>query len=121
MQKPLDELESICKKIVEMNTNVRFTGIVTGKGKLLTSHKKGGIKLHVNEKNHEMLFMGLALKGRMQQDFDQQLGPVDYTVTHRAKCVLIGFPFEEKILLVSGEKDLDVTKISSKILKMLNA
>ncbi len=121
MQKPVPELESICKKVVELDPNVRFTGIVSTKGKLLASHKKGGIKLHVNEKNHEMLFMGLALKERMRQDYDEQLGPVDYTVSHRAKCVIIGVPFEKNILLISGEKDLDVTKISSKILQMLNA
>jgi len=121
MQKPLHELESICKKVVEMDPNIRFTGVVSDKGKLLASHKKGRIKLHVNEKNHEMLFMGLALQERMRQDFDEQLGPVDYSVSHRAKCVVIGFPFEGNILLVSGEKDLDITKVSSKILKMLNA
>jgi|SRR5579872_5232954 len=120
MQKPLHELDSICKKVVELDPSIRFAGVVSDKGKLLASHKKVGISLHVNEKNHEMLFMGISLKEKMRQDYDEQLGPVDYTVSHRAKCVIIGFPFEKNILLVSGEKDLDVTKISSKILQMLN-
>jgi hypothetical protein len=78
-----------------------------------------GIKLHVNEKDHEMLFMGLALKGRMRRDFDEQLGPVDYTVSQRAKCVIMGFPFGENTLYVSGEKDLDLTKVVSKILEII--
>jgi hypothetical protein len=118
-QETLDELESICEKVLEIDPGIRFVGIISDKGRLLAGRKKGGIKLHVNEKNHEMLFMGIALKQRMRREYDEQLGPVDFTISHRAKCVIMGFPFGEYILYVSGEKDLDLTKVISKILEIV--
>jgi hypothetical protein len=118
-QETLGELESICEKVLEINPRIRFVGIISDKGRLLAGRKNEGIKFLVNEKDHEMLFMGLALKERMRRDYDEQLGPVDYTVSHRAKCVIMGFPFGENILYVSGEKDLDLTKVASKILEII--
>ena len=106
---------------MEVNPRIRFVGIISDKGRLLAGHKKEGIKFHINEKNHEMLFMGVALKERMRREYDEQLGPVDFTVSHRAKCVIIGFPFGEYILYVSGEKDLDLTKATSGILEIIKA
>ena len=120
-QETLDELELICEKIVEMNPSIRFVGIISDKGRLLAGRKKEGIEFHVNEKDHEMLFMGLALKERMRRDYDEQLGPVDYTVSHRARCVIMGFPIGENTLYVSGEKDLDLAKVASRILEISKA
>jgi hypothetical protein len=118
-QETLSELESICEKILEINPRIRFVGIISDKGRLLAGHKKDGIKFHVNEKDHEMLFMELALEERMRRNYDEQLGPVDYTVSHRAKCAIMGFSFGENTLYVSGEKDLDLTKVASKILEII--
>jgi len=120
-QETLDELESICEKILEINPSIRFVGIISNKGRLLVGRKKEGIEFHVNEKDHEMMFMGLALKERMRRDYDEQLGPVDYTVSHRARCVIMGFPIGENTLFVSGEKDLDLAKVASRILEIIKA
>lgn len=114
-----DVLESICEKVLEINPRVRFVGIISDKGRLLEGRKKEGITLHVNEKDRQILFMGLALKERMRRDYDEQLGSVDYTISHRAKCIIMGFPIGENILYVSGEKDLDVTTTASRILEII--
>lgn len=119
--KPISDLESICKRIVKTDPKIRFAGIISDKGRLLAGHKKVGIKFLVNEKNHEMLFMGVALKERMRREYDEQLGPVDFTVSHRAKCVIMGFRFGEDILYVSAEKDVDLTKVTSTIMEIINA
>lgn len=115
----MDELESICKKIVKIDSKIRFAGIISEKGRLLAGHKKEGIRFLVNEKNQEMLFMGVALKERMRREYDEQLGPVDFTVSHRAKCVIMGFRFGEDLIYVSSEKDVDLTKVTSRILEIV--
>ena len=117
----LDALDSICEKVLEINPKIRFVGIISDKGRLLEERKKEGITFHVNEKDRQMLFMGLALKERMRRDYDEQLGSVEYTVSHRAKCIIMGFPFGENILYVSGEKDLDLTTVVSGILEIIKA
>src|SRR2546428_11793810 len=101
-QETLDELESICEKILEINPSIRFVGIISDKGRLLAGRKKDGIEFHVNERDHEMLFMGLALKERMRREFDEELGHVEYTVSHRARCVIMGLHIGARTLNVSG-------------------
>jgi len=39
-QETLGELESICEKILEINPRIRFTGMISDKGKLLAGGKK---------------------------------------------------------------------------------
>jgi hypothetical protein len=73
-------LESICKKILDLDPKIRFAGIISYKGKLLAGGEKEGVKMLVDKKNHEILFMEVALRVRMRQEFDKQLGPVNFTV-----------------------------------------
>ena len=112
-------LESICKRILDLDPKIRFAGIISNKGKLLAGGEKEGVKMLVDKRNHEMLFMEVALRVRMRQEFDKQLGPVNFTVSHRAKMVIMSFPFGSDILYISGENDLDLTKVPSKILRII--
>ena len=112
-------LESICKKILDLDPKIRFAGIISYKGKLLAGGEKEGVKMLVDKRNHEMLFMEVALRVRMRQEFDKQLGQVNFTVSHRGKMVIMSFPFKSDILYVSGENDLDLAKIPSEILRII--
>jgi uncharacterized protein DUF6659 len=112
-------LESICKKILDLDPKIRFAGIISYKGKLLAGGEKEGVKMLVDKKNHEILFMEVALRVRMRQEFDKQLGPVNFTVSHRRKMVIMSFPFRNEILYVSGENDLDLAKVPSEILRII--
>ena len=118
-QETLNELELICEKVLGLDPMIRFVGIISDKGRLLEGRIKEGIEFHVNEKDRQMLFMGLALKERMRRDYDEQLGPVDYTISQRAKCVIMGFPFGEYIMYVSGEKNLDLATVAPRILEFI--
>lgn len=114
-----DILESICKRILNLDPKIRFAGVISNKGKLLAGGEKEGVKMLVDKKNHEMLFMEVALRVRMRQEFDKQLGPVNFTVSHRAKLVIMSFPFGNEIIYVTGDNDLDLTKIPSEILRII--
>lgn len=112
-------LESICKKIIDLDPKIRFAGIISYKGKLLAGGEKEGVKMLVDRRNHEMLFMEVALRVRMRKEFDKQLGPVNFTVSHRGKMVIMSFPFGNEILYVSGENDLNLVKVPSEILRII--
>ena len=112
-------LESICKKILDLDPKIRFAGIISYKGKLLAGGEKEGVRMLVDKRNHEMLFMEVALRVRMRQEFDKQLGPVNFTVSHRGKMVIMSFPFRNEILYISGENDIDLTKVPSEILRII--
>ena len=112
-------LESICKKILDLEPKIRFAGIISYKGKLLAGGEREGVKTLVDKRNHEMLFMEVALRVRMRQEFDKQLGPVNFTVSRRGKIVIMSFPIGNEILYVSGENDLDLAEAPSEILRII--
>lgn len=113
----MTETNSICKKVLDTNSKIRFAGIISDKGKLIIGEKRDGIQLLVDDKHHEMLFMEVALRVRMRREFDKELGPVDFTVSSRGKVIIMSFPCGNDILYVSAEKDIDLGKVPYKILQ----
>jgi hypothetical protein len=114
----LADLESICNEIQDLDSKIRFVGVISNNGKLLASGKRK-VKLLVEEKNQEMMFMEVALRVRMRKEFDQQLGPVEFSLSRRKKILIMSFPFGDQVLYISAEKDLDLSKIPLKILEII--
>ena len=116
----MENLECVCKKIMDLDPSIRFVGIVNDKGKLVEGGIKKNVKPLVDEKESEMVLMEIALMARMRREHDKQLGPVNFTISHREKVVLLTFPVEDDILYVSATKEIDLAKIPfiiSQILK----
>lgn len=88
-------------------------------GKLIAGGERNGVKLLVSKDRHEMLFMEVALRIRMRHEFDVDLGPVNFTISHRDKVVVMSIPYKDKILYVSAENDIDLYKIPHKILEII--
>lgn len=49
------------------------------------------------------------------QDFDDNLGPVEYTSARRKNVVTMTVPFEDEVLFVAAEPDVDIDKTARKI------
>jgi hypothetical protein len=115
----LEELESFCDEILNLNPKIRFAGIISDKGKLLVENKKKGLIVFIDPKDLEILLMETALGVRMRREHDAQLGPVNFTISYGRNVISIIFPFETEILCVTAEKDLDFFKISFLIFQLL--
>jgi hypothetical protein len=111
--------ERTCQKILELDKKIRFAGIISQMGKLIAGGERNGVKLLVSKDRHEMLFMEVALRIRMRHEFDVDLGPVNFTISHRDKVVVMSIPYKDKILYVSAENDIDLYKIPHKILEII--
>ena len=112
------DLDEICKKVLKVD-KIRFVAILSEKGRVLTTHKKDGIKLLVDEKRQEMLFMQVALETRMHKEYDEQLGKIEFISLEREKIMTLGFSLENYILYLTAEKGIDSTKVTSEILQMI--
>lgn len=111
--------ERTCKKILDLDKKIRFAGIVSQMGKLVAGGEREGINLLVSRDRHEMLFMEVALRIRMRHEFDLNLGPVNFTISHRDKVIVMSIPYMDKILYVSAENDIDFCKIPHRILEII--
>lgn len=115
----LEDLESFCDDIFNLDSKIRFAGIINDKGKLLVENKKNGLHIFIDPKDLEILLMETALGVRMRRAHDSQLGPVKFTISCGRNVVSIIFPLETDILCVTAEKDLDFFKIPFLIIQLL--
>jgi hypothetical protein len=67
-----------------------------------------------------MLYMELALRVKMRREFDDDLGKVKFSMSFREKLIVMSFPIENDVLMVSMERKTQFEKISFKILKLVD-
>ncbi len=116
----MEKHESICDKIMQIDPRIRFAGMISDKGRLELGKQDNVNKILIDKKQYEMFFMGCALTMRMSNEFDESLGPVNFTITHRKNEVTMTFPFGNHVLLVSCENEgTDLINIPYKVLQTL--
>ncbi|GFN40546.1 MAG: hypothetical protein YK1309IOTA_1950001 [Marine Group I thaumarchaeote] len=65
------------------------------------------------------MYMELALRVSMRKDFDYSLGRVKYSASRREKAVMMSFPVNNNVLLVSAETMVNIEKLAVKIIKII--
>ena len=61
--------------------------MINPRGRLVAGGMKEGVEPLESQKDDEMLFMELALRVRMRQEFDKQLGKVKFAMSLREKVL----------------------------------
>ncbi len=112
--------EELCDKVFKIDDKIRSTRVINNKGKLDAGGMREGLKALEDSKKDEMLFMELSLRVRMRHEFDEEFGPVEFSLSYRGKIVVISFPMkEDRVLLVTAERQVDLGKVPFEILKLL--
>ena len=117
----LVDFDTVCKNVLDLDNRIRFAGIINEKGKLVAGGLRTGLKSLEDPKDDEMLFMELALRVKMRQEFDKQLGPVKFSLSMREKVVVMSFPIgNSQVLYVSSDRGLEFASVPMRILEILH-
>ena len=119
IEENLMEKEALIESVKKLNSSLRFVGLINSKGHLEAGGMIDGKSTLEDSKKDEMLYMELALRVRMRQEFDQELGPVKFAMSYRDKVIVMSFPINKEILLISAETSLDFSKFPFETLKIL--
>lgn len=111
--------EELCKKIHGLEPKIRFAGLINPNGRLVAGGMKSGYQSLEEERDNEMLYMELILRAKMRKEFDKAFGPVKFAMSYRDKLIVMSFPIDDHVLLVSVEKDVDFSKLPFKILDLI--
>ncbi|WP_268543061.1 DUF6659 family protein [Candidatus Nitrosotenuis cloacae] len=111
--------DALCSDVRKLDPAIRFVGLINDKGRLVAGGMAEGKKTLEDTKKDEMLYMELALRVKMRQEFDSELGPVRFAMSYRDKVLVISFPIKKEVLLVSAEKDLNFAKFPFLVLKLI--
>ena len=113
------DFDAICEKVFKSDDKIRSARVINNKGKLIAGGMRQGLKALGDAKKDEMLFMELSLRVRMRHEFDEEFGPVEFSLSYRGKIILMSFPVNENVLFVTTERQLDLNKIPFKILEII--
>jgi hypothetical protein len=113
------DYENLCTLSQKIDSKVRFAGVINSKGRLIAGGMAPSIKRLGDRKRDEMLYMELALRVKMRREFDDDLGKVKFSMSFREKLIVMSFPIENDVLMVSMERKTQFEKISFKILKLV--
>ena len=111
------EFQLKCNRLLKED-EIRFAGLINKMGRLVVGGFKKGITPLEDEGERQKMYMELALRVSMRMDFDYCLGKVKYSASRREKAVMMSFPINNTVLLVSAEPDVDIDKTAKKIMKL---
>ncbi len=86
----IENQSHVSQKASIINPDVKLIGIINNRGRMIDSIGPGTIDMPKAKK--EMFLMKIALRNSMQQDFDEDLGSVDYCMTQRGNTKYISVP-----------------------------
>lgn len=113
--------EELCKKVLSLDSRIRFAGLINEKGRLIAGGMKPELKSLEEPRDNEMLYLELVLKVKMRKEFDKAYGPVKFALAYREKVIIMSFSVTKDILLISAEKEVDFSKLPFKILEIIRA
>ena len=121
MESTIHNYSEICDKIKNLDSKIRFAGIINERGRLTAGGMKEGVEPLESEKHSEVLYMELALRVRMRKEFDSQLGKVKFSMSLRDRALAMSFPIGEDILYIYAEPDADYKELPSKIIEIIQS
>ena len=98
---------------------IRFAGFLDFMGNLIVGKFREDVEPLKNDNERKKMFIEAVLRIRTRQEFDENLGSVEYAAARRSKVVTMTFLVDDMVLFVSTEPDVDIDITCRKILKMV--
>ncbi len=112
--------DELCKQVLELDSRIRFAGWVNENGKLVTGGMKPGFKSISGSADNEMIYMEMSMGAKMRKDLDKTLGSVKFVMLYRDMLIMMIFPVNDGIFIISVEKEVDFSKLPFKILEVIH-
>lgn len=98
---------------------VRFVGIIDSEGNLLKECFRKGLVPFENDEEQKKIFQELAVRVSTRKKFDYSMGRVKYSASRREKLVMMSFPIDGYILLITADPHVNIDRLAYKIIQKL--
>ena len=109
----------LCDKILDINSSIRFVGILCKCGRLKAYDRKNGMIPHLSVSETKLVHREALLKAKMNHVFDKKLGKTNWSIESRDNVKWITVNFDRDLILISTDNSSDHDKIVLKILSIL--
>ena len=112
---------NLCDKIIKLDRNIRFVGIVNNKGEVIDGGFQEGVEPLLDESDEQEMYANSLLNMTLLQNFSDRLGKIKYSLAEHQKIALMTFPIDNGILCISVYvKDTNLDKLKNAILRIIS-
>ena len=112
MQQP-----GLSDRIIKLDRNIRFVGVVNGRGEVIEGGFQQGIHPLLDGTEEQQMYVQSLANMTTLQQFSDRLGKVRYSITEHEKVILLTVPLPDGILCVSAASRADPIKLRDKVMK----
>ena len=108
-----------CKDAINVDSDIRFVGILCKCGRLKAYHRKSDMVPQLNVPETKLVQREALLKAKMNGVFDKKLGKTQWSIESRENVKWITIYFNTDLILISTEISSNHDKIIQEMLSML--
>ena len=101
----------ICELISKISTYIRFVGIISKTGTLLAHFRREGLEPLLDQKHTQYQFAQIAIKNELEEQFDSQLGDIEFVWEEREKVQTISFGILDKKIWITIDRKVVRTEM----------
>jgi len=110
----------MCQDILSIHTKTRCSSFINKNGRITESRfRDDGNRILLTDQELETLYMQCKLQSSINEEFEDKLGNLNYTLVCRESTLDFIFPFYDGVIFVSMDKDVSIYNIGEKILKLI--
>jgi hypothetical protein len=103
-----ENLDSLCKEILQLDTSVRFIGIANNLGSLVATAYRNGLTPLMDKQETSHYAIQAVLRAATREDFESKIGRLEYSIGKYEKLIRATIPIP--IRLSSSSKEDDESK-----------
>jgi hypothetical protein len=111
----------LCEKIIKLDRNIRFVGIVNGRGEVIEGGFQQGVQPLLDGTDEQQMYIQSLSNMTALQQYSDRLGRVRYSITEHEKVTLLTFPLNDGILCLSTSSKTDPVKIRDKVIRAIKS
>lgn len=101
------DYQKIIDTIFELNSDIRYAGLIDETGALIVGGMRHGIDSIVDQPSEELYLTHTALRKSMRERFDDTMGRARFVYVEREKLSLLTFYLDKKMLLITLEPNME--------------
>ena len=106
-----NENSEICDLISKISPYIRFVGIISKTGELLSYFRRDDMTPLLDQKRTMYQFAQIAIKTELEEQFDEQLGETEFVWEERKKIQTISFSVSDKKVWITIDKNVIRTEV----------
>ncbi|AFU58790.1 hypothetical protein Ngar_c18580 [Candidatus Nitrososphaera gargensis Ga9.2] len=110
---------NLCDKIIKLDRNIRFVGIVNNRGEVIEGGFQQGIEPLLDETAEQQMYIQSLWNLTTLESYSDKLGKVRYSITEHDKVTLMTFPLGDGILCLSVTPRANVNRIRDRVMQTI--